>query len=131
MSADIIDEQKAIDGLVVWDWLCGTTARKCPKIENSLNRATTVGQFVLPPPCIYLFPGTIPSPRNNPHPAPQNLEDVGILEAMHLCFGGDDSELNQVSFKAGMEGVELVRTTKVVRGNIVRRESKPTAIKRR
>lgn len=129
-SADIIAEEKRVDGLVVWDWLCGTAARVCPKIAGREDRITEVGPYRLPPPCIYLFPGTIPSPRNNPIPRPQNINDVGILDAMHRCFGGDETELNKVHFEAAMNGVDLVRTTKIVRDSIVRRESKPTPIRR-
>ena len=129
-SADIIAEEKKVDGLVVWDWLCGTAARVCPKLVNAAHRVTEVGPFRLPPPCIYLFPSTIPSPRNNPKPPVQKIANVGILDAMHRCFGGDDSELNEVYFEAAMKGVDLVRTTRIVRDGKVRKESKPTPIRR-
>jgi hypothetical protein len=102
----------------------------CPKLAGAPERVTEIGPFRLPPPCIYLFPGTIPSPRNNPKPAPQKIENVGILEAMHKCFGGADGELNQVHFEAAMKGVDLVRTTRIVRDGTVRRESRPTPIRR-
>ena len=130
LSADIIAEGKRIDGLVVWDWLCGTAARLCPKIPVTGERVTDIGPYRLPPPCIYLFPGTIPSPRNNPCPQPQSIGDVGMLEAMHRCFGGNEDELNQVCFKAAMNGVDLVRTTRIVRASKIRRESNPTPIRR-
>ncbi|KAA8420757.1 hypothetical protein FKW50_14835 [Acetobacter pomorum] len=129
-SADIISEQKRVDGLVVWDWLCGTTARKCPKIEQYGREITEIGPYKLPPPCIYLFPETIPSPRNNPNPRPHNIEGVGILDAMNRCFGGSNNELNYVHFDAAMNGVELVRTTTIDRNGIVVKKSKPTPIRR-
>jgi len=129
-SADIIAEEKKVDGLVVWDWLCGTAARVCPKIENAGHRVVEIGPFRLPPPCIYLFPGTIPSARNNPKPPAQKICNVGFLEAMHKCFGGYDSELNEVYFEANMKGVDLVRTTRIIRDGEVKRESKPTPIRR-
>jgi len=129
-SADIIAEEKKVDGLIVWDWLCGTAARSCPKIDNDPHRINTVGPYRLPPPCIYLFTSTIPSPRNNPKPSVHKIADVGILDAMHRCFGGHDEELNEVSFEAAMKGVDLVRTTRIVRGGKVRKESKPTPIRR-
>ena len=129
-SADIIAEQKRVDGLIVWDWLCGTAARRCPKVALFPDRITDVGPFRLPPPCIYLFPGTIPSPRNNPKPVPQKIETVGILDAMNKCFGGYDSELNEVFFEAAMNGVDLVRTTRIVRDGTTRKESRPTPIRR-
>ncbi len=49
---------------------------------------------------------------------------------MHQCFGGNDDELNHVYFEAAMKGVDLVRTTRIVRAEEVRRESKPTPIRR-
>ena len=129
-SADIIAESKAVDGLIVWDWLCGTKARTCPKIENATHRVNELGPYRLPPPCIYLFPSTIPSPRNNPHPPAQALDEVGFLKALHKCFGGSDDELNSVSFKAAMDGVEVVRTTTIERAGKIRRQSSPTPIRR-
>lgn len=35
LSATIIAEAKQIDGLVVWDWVCGTIGRPCPKLLSS------------------------------------------------------------------------------------------------
>ncbi|ATG41976.1 hypothetical protein [Phaeobacter piscinae] len=129
-SADIIAEEKKVDGLIVWDWLCGTAARTCPKLTGAPERIIELGPYKLPPPCIYLFPGTIPSPRNNPNPAVQKLEDVGFLNAMQKCFGGAADELNEVSFKVAMDGVEVVRTTEIKRGGEVKRASRPTPIRR-
>lgn len=129
-SADIISEEKQVDGLIVWDWLCGTSARTCPKLAVNPERMNQVGRYQLPPPCIYLFPSTIPSPRNNPNPKAQSIDDVGFLKALHNCFGGNDSELNYVTFEAAMKGVELVRTTTIERGGRVRKKSKPTPIRR-
>jgi hypothetical protein len=129
-SADIIAESKRVDGLIVWDWLCGTAARVCPKIMASPERINEVGPYRLPPPCIYLFPSTIPSPRNNPKPRAQTIHEVGFLKALHECFGGKDGELNQVTFDVAMNGVEVVRTTTIERDGSVRRQSRPTPIRR-
>ncbi len=129
-SADIISEQKKVDGLIVWDWLCNTVARRCPKVENDPERITELGPYRLPPPCVYTFPGTIPSPRNNPKPRPRNVEDIEFLDAIHRCFNGDDREVNQVEFETSIVGVELVRSTTISRGGIVRRQSKPSPIRR-
>lgn len=130
LSAEIIDRQQKIDGIVVWDWVCATTGRACPKIENDQNRISEVGPFLLPPPCIYLFPSTIPSPRNNPEPRINKLDDVGILRAMHDCFKGHDSELNHVKITVAHEGAETVRTTSIRRGSVEQRTSDPTPIRR-
>ncbi|WP_170333181.1 hypothetical protein [Ruegeria arenilitoris] len=130
LSAEMIDRSQRIDGLVVWDWICGTTSRRCPKLDLDASRLTEVGQYVLPPPCIYLFPGTVPSPRNNPKPKVNKLSDVGILEAMHACFGGMDQELNHVEIEVAHKGVETVRTTTITRGGVVRKTTDPTPIRR-
>jgi hypothetical protein len=130
LSAEMIDRNQRIDGLVVWDWICGTTARPCPKLMAAPERATEVGQFRLPPPCIYLFPGTVPSVRNNPSPRVNILTDVGILEAMHRCFDGDDEEVNSVSIEVAHRGAETVRTTTITRGGVVQKTTEPTPIRR-
>lgn len=102
----------------------------CPKIEDEPERINEVGPYRLPPPCIYLFPATIPSPRNNPKPPVRPIGEVGFLNAMHECFGGNDSELNSVTFEAGMDGVDVVRTTTIERDGAVRKQSKATPIRR-
>lgn len=130
LSAEMIDRKQKIDGLVVWDWICGTSGRPCPKLELDSTRVTEVGQFQLPPPCIYLFPSTIPSPRNNPSPRVNTLQDVGILKAMHECFGGQDNEVNSVEITVSHDGAETVRTTSILRNGAVRKGSGPTPIRR-
>ena len=130
LSAEVIDRQQQIDGVVVWDWICGTIARPCPKLRDREDRLTDVGPYRLPPPCIYLFPATVPSPRNNPNPRINQLADVGILDAMHRCFGSEDAELNYVGIEVAHRGAETVRTTTISRGGVVRRKSDPTPIRR-
>ena len=130
LSAEMIDRNQRIDGLVVWDWICGTTARPCPKLAAAPERLTEVGQFRLPPPCIYLFPGTVPSVRNNSSPRVNTLTDVGILDAMHRCFGGEDEEVNSVGIEVAHRGGETVRTTTITRGGVVRKTTEPTPIRR-
>ena len=130
LSAEIISRSQQIDGLVVWDWICGTVGRPCPKAAAG-QPLTTVGPFELPPPCIYLFPATIPSPRNNPKPAPHKLDDVGLLKAMFDAFGGDAGWLNEVEFEVGYAGSETVRSTTIRRGGIkVLETGRPTPIQR-
>ena len=131
LSAEIIHESKLVDGLVIWDWLCGTLGRPCPKVDQAVSRLTTVKQFRLPPPCIYLFPPTIPSVRNNPCPKPQELKDVRFLRALHECFGGRDDEVNQVHWKVEYQGNDVVRTTTIQRGNVIVTSSDPTPIRRK
>jgi len=130
LSAEIIFREQRVDGLIIWDMVCGTIGRPCPKTANDEDRLTNVGPFALPPPCIYLLPATIPSPRNNPHPAPQRLEEVQILKAFHDCFKGREDELNFVNFTVNYQGNDILRKTQVVRDNITQRESIATPIRR-
>jgi hypothetical protein len=130
LSAEIIERSQRVDGLIVWDMVCGTIGRPCPKLEIDQLRATIVGPFQLPPPCIYLFPATIPSPRNNPAPPPQRTEDVEFLQILHAAFGGRPEEINRVAFEVAYSGVDVVRTTTVERAGVVVHQSNPTPIRR-
>lgn len=131
LSAEIISRQERVDGVIIWDMVCGTIGRPCPKIAGEAQpRLTDVGPFRLPPPCLYLFPATVPSPRNNPHPPSQQLSDVQFMEALHLCFLGRDDEVNYVDFEVEYRGVDTVRKTRVVRAGTVVMESGATAIRR-
>lgn len=129
LSAEIISRNQRVDGLVVWDWMCGTIGRPCPKILNG-DPMTEVAQFELTPPCIYLFPPTVPSTRNNSNPAPNQIQQVGILDAMHQCFRGSDAYLNSVNFEVRNNGPELERRTTISREGVVVRQSKFTPIRR-
>ncbi len=132
LSAEIIEHEKQVDGLIVWDWLCGSAARPCPKLARLPGqRLTTVGPYQLPPPCIYLFPRTVPSVRNNPNPEPHRLEDMGFLSALNESFGGYFDEINRVRFAVAHRGGDTVRTTSIERAHVLERESNPTPIRRR
>ena len=100
LSAEIIDKEKQVDGLVIWDMVCGTIGRVCPKLTAEPDRYTEVGQFKLPPPCLYLFPSTLPSPRNNPAPPVHKLQSLEFLSALHAQFKGRDEELSYVQLEA-------------------------------
>ncbi len=130
LSAEIISRSQRVDGLIIWDMVCGTIGRPCPKLATDPDRRTAVGPYALPPPCLYLFPGTIPSPRNNPAPSPQSIAQVQILRAFFDCFGCRAPELNHVRFEVEHRGRDTVRSTSVARDGIVQRESNPTAIRR-
>lgn len=130
LSAEIIANSKRVDGLIVWDWVCGTIGRPCPKLLADDSRKTVVAQFQIPPACIYVFPATIPSPRNNPKPRAQNIDSVELLDAFHRCFGGHDDEINFVDFEVAHQGAETVRRTIVRRNGIVVQQSDETAIRR-
>lgn len=132
LSAEIIENEKQVDGLIVWDWLCGSGLRPCPKLDRLPGqRQTIVGPFKLPPPCLYLFPRTVPSVRNNPNPEPHTLESVGFIKALNDCFGGFLDEINRVRILVAHRGSDTVRTTSVERGGVTVMTSKPTPIRRR
>ena len=130
LSAEIISREQRVDGVIIWDMVCGTVGRPCPKVALAPDRRTEVGPYNLPPPCIYMFPATIPSPRNNPYPPAQALEDVHLLQAFYDCFNGAPDEVNYVDFEVSHVGAETVRKTRVVRDGIVQRESEATPIRR-
>ena len=131
ISAEIISRSQRVDGLLIWDMVCGTLGRPCPKIADEAEpRITELGHYRLPPPCIYMMPATIPSPRNNPNPAPQQLQDVTLLQAFSDCFQVHAHEVNSISFTVSHDGADTVRTTTIRRNGIVQRQSGPTAIRR-
>ncbi len=130
LSAEMISRQQRVDGVVVWDMVCGTVGRLCPKLAGAQERATAVAHYMLPPPCIYVMPATIASPRNNPRPTAQSLDDVHLLKAFHECFRGLPEEVNFVDFELEHLGAETVRKTRIRRGGEVVRESNFTAIQR-
>jgi len=80
-----------------------TIGRPCPKLEGAEERITTLGHYRVPPACIYVFPATVPAPRNNPHPSAQEIDDVQMLKAFHNCFGGRADEINYVDFDVEYE----------------------------
>lgn len=130
LSAEIISTQQVVDGLVVWDMVCGTIGRPCPKLLENPDRATALAKLQLPPPCIYLLPSTVPNTRNNPKPSAQKIDNVHFLHALNECFGGNENELNFVDFEIEHKGVETVRKTRVRRDGLVVKESPFTAIQR-
>jgi hypothetical protein len=130
LSAEIINSSQVVDGLVVWDMMCGTVGRPCPKLELAPSLSTNIGTYNVPPPCIYLFPATVPSPRNNPAPKPHNIGDVQLLKAFYDCFKCGTNDLNQVFIDVSYQHAETVRKTKLVRNGKIISESKPTSIKR-
>lgn len=130
LSAEIISRSQRVDGLIVWDMVCGTIGRPCPKLREAPSRVNEVGPYRLPPPCIYLFPETIPAPRNNPNPKAQTIDSVELLSAFHACFGGKAEEINSVEFEVENRGADLLRTTCVSRDGKPIRVSSPTPIRR-
>ena len=130
LSAEIIERQQRVDGVMIWDMVCGTIGRPARSSQERRSAQRLVAHYVLPPPCIYVMPATIASPRNNPRPVAQSLEDVQLLKAFHECFRGKDEEVNYVDFEVEHQGAETMRKTCIRRGGVVVQESKLTAIQR-
>lgn len=128
LSTEMISRNQRVDGVVVWDMVCGTIGRPCPKLVEA-NRTTDLGPFRTPPACIYLLPAAIPS-LATPHVVAQGLADVELLAAFHACFQGRDEEVHQVDFSVAQNGTELMRQTTVRRAGAIQQTSEMTAIRR-
>jgi hypothetical protein len=131
LSAEMISRSKRVDGVIIWDIICGTFGRPCPKIAapDGAGRKTSIGPFTTPPPCIYVFPAEIPS-ATLPRAEAQPLERVELLAAFQSAFGGRDEEINYVDFELSEQGDELHRRTVIRRAGIVQQASDMTAIQR-
>ncbi|HEX7930812.1 MAG TPA: hypothetical protein VF470_07910 [Sphingomicrobium sp.] len=131
LSAEMISRNQRVDGLVIWDMICGTIGRPCPKLAllDPAARRTNVGPFTTPPPCVYVLPGAIPSVDEPDAPA-QSLGQVELLQAFHTAFGGRDDEVNYVDIELGRQGDEIVRRTVIRRAGAVQHASDMTAIRR-
>ncbi len=115
LSAEIISRKQQVDGLIIWDMLCGTAARPCPKITGK-RKMISIRKMNVPPPCIYLFPRSIPDARNNPKPPCRTLPDVRLLHALHETFGGKEGEVTSVCIEAASQGNDIDRKTTFFRG---------------
>lgn len=130
LSADMISRNRQVDGLIVWDMVCGTIGRPCPKIaSDAAIRLTDIGPFRVPPACIYLFPDTIPTIAA-PMVSAQAIDAVELLSAFHRCFQGLDHEINHVDFELRQADDGMMRKTTVRRAGAVQQVSKMTAIRR-
>lgn len=130
LGAELIAKKQRIDALIIWDMLCGTAGRPCPKILADASRARSVGKLSLPPPCIYLFPKSIPDPRNNPSPDSWRLDQVTFARVLAETFGCRSDEIYSVQIEAKRENADLVRRTSITKGNQLMRQSKWTKLKR-
>lgn len=94
LGAEIIRRDLQIDALIIWDMVCGTVGRPCPKLAESPTRKTIVGPYELPPPCLYRFPTQRPS-ESEQRPV-GNLE---FLNAMASAFKVVEDEIYSVEFE--------------------------------
>ena len=130
LSADMISRHQQVDGLLVWDMVCGTVGRRCPKVNAAPERTTVVAHYAVPPPCIYIFPKALPNQNGSKVSIAQECNDVQLLSAFHRCFGGRDEEVNYVDFELKDQDGETKRLTRVRRNGETVKESKLTAIRR-
>ncbi len=130
LSAEMISRNQRVDGLIVWDMVCGTIGRPCPKVAGDDGaRLTDIGPFRVPPACIYLFPGVVPSSAA-PNVSAQPIEAMELLSAFHHCFKGHDAELNHVDFELLQSDSDLMRRTTIRRGGVVQKVSDMAPIRR-
>ncbi|MCR5876891.1 hypothetical protein LRS10_23680 [Phenylobacterium sp. J426] len=131
LSAEMLSRNQRVDGVVIWDMICGTFGRPCPKLQRTdmTGRMTIVGPFRTPPPCVYVLPAQIPSPRV-PHAAAQGLDSVELLSAFHRAFRGLADEVHYVDFDVRESGEDLLRRTTIRRAGIVQHASEWTANRR-
>jgi len=131
LSAEIIHRRQRVDGVVIWDMVCGTVGRPCPKLAANAARTTRIGAVrSVPPPCIYLFPRSIPDARNNPAPACWQLRDIELLHALWRGFNGNAADVVEVRIEARIEGVQVQRRTRFVREGIEIAISKWATVRR-
>lgn len=130
LSAEMISRNQRVDGLIVWDMVCGTIGRPCPKItDDDHARLTDIGPFRVPPPCIYLFPNMAPSSAA-PVVSAQPIKAVELLSVFHDCFKGRDAELNHVDFELLQSDSDLMRRTTIRRAGSTQKVSEMAAIRR-
>lgn len=128
IGAKIIAENVHVEALIVWDALCGGPGRPCPKIAE--GRGVEVDGVMIPPPCIYLFPRTVPDPRNNPTPALLRLSEVAFATVLLQHFGGDERDVTEVQIEARMKGASVERRTTLTRSGRIVRQSGWTELRR-
>ncbi|WP_428407923.1 hypothetical protein [Hyphococcus sp.] len=132
LSAQIIENNIKVDGVIIWDWICGSRERPCPKLRDpNFGNRIQIGPYNLPPPCIYILPATVPSARNNPKPNTPQLSELRLLNAFHECFGGSKDHINYVNYEIRQQGQEKARKTSVTRGGEIKKTSRFTPIRRK
>ncbi|MBI2422783.1 MAG: hypothetical protein HYV27_08130 [Candidatus Hydrogenedentes bacterium] len=130
LGAELIHRKEKIDGLIVWDMLCGTVGRPCPKCIGHPEKLISLPGKSVPSPCLYIFPRTIPDPRNNSKPDVARMADLKFFQALAALFGCDKADINEVSIQVRMEDANLQRKTTVRRDGEVVSESNWATLRR-
>lgn len=130
LGAEVIHRQQRIDGVVIWDMVCGTAGRPCPKQTANPSRFTSVNKKKLPPPCLYLFPRSIPDPRNNPKPPCWKIKEVRLLNALWEQFKGNADDIVEVRIESRMTDARVERRTRFLKKGSEFSSSEWTVLKR-
>jgi len=131
LGADIIHRGERVDALVVWDMLCGSAGRPCPKLTwKPAKRGWRAGKRTIPPPCIFLFPRSRPHPRDNPMAEPWQPGDLAFVQALQTGSNSDARDITSVRIETRMDGVQLQRRTILLRGGDIAAMSRWTTLKR-
>lgn len=132
LSAEIIERHQQVDGVIIWDWRCGTVSRPCPKlsVEEPASRTTEIGPWRLTPPCIYLMKSAVPV-LNAAVPRSLTIGEMPLFYALHSIFKGADAELNSVVVEVKQLRSEVVRRTTVIRNDAIAHQSDFTPMRRR
>ncbi len=101
LMTKVVVEQVLVDALVFSDGRCGSSVRKCPKHYGNdavlRQKATDIigdnNSRVLPTPCIFLFPRTIPHSRTNPNPPTHDLSTCQFSKAILKAFNVPNNEM--------------------------------------
>ncbi|MFG2106000.1 hypothetical protein [Micromonospora chersina] len=122
----IAAERKVVDAFVFWDGRCGTTLRQCPKgygVKGPLRAEATdlPGQAGkedwVPPPCIYMFPRSVPSVPHNLKPPIHTARSCKFTRALLNAFAVPEDEHSAYVHDAGAQvkgsnlGTEIQITT--------------------
>ena len=118
LGAEIMHRGRpVVDGLIIWDMMCGTIGsalvpRRRADPKRLIHLPNGKGT---PPPCLYLFPRTIPDPRGNPAPKCWELKDITFMHALWRAFKARPTDVTEVRIEAQMDGAEIQRRTRLVR----------------
>ena len=124
----MIVDQSQVDALVFYDGRCGSRIRRCPKpfgIETNLRKEATdiVGdksRLHMPPPCVFLFPRTLPHVRSNRTPPTHDLASCRFAAALLAAFGVPDDEapgqVHWVKLELALDEAGEYRTTSIGTG---------------
>lgn len=123
---EMIASDKLVDAMIFHDGRCGSPQRPCPKqhgIEGLRPTATDIPSQDrkptgwVPPPCIYLFPQTVPDARNNRHPTPHSHQTCRFVDMLLELFNvpqsarGDYVHTVDSSLTANQHGERVLDVT--------------------